>query len=172
LHHEHKLRAADIEKVLILLPQAAIETVCIPAAIRRKPTDTYAAVFSVYYGVAVALARGHYGLSDLEPAALAGTEVLSLIERSEYEIDPRTTFPKFYSGAVHVTTRDGRIFVQREDVHRGAPEKPLTESAIIAKFMDNAARSINFTRAEHVRDAVLNIESVVNVKTITDWLAP
>jgi len=172
LHHEHGLNAEHIEKVRILLPQAAIETVCIPADIRRRPVDTYAAVFSVYYGVAVALARGRYGLSDLEPKALADADVLSLIERSEYEIDPRTTFPKFYSGAVRVTTRDGRTFEQREDVHRGAPEKPLTESAIIAKFMDNAARSINVTQAECVRDAMLDIESVANVKTIADWLTP
>jgi 2-methylcitrate dehydratase PrpD len=172
LHREHGLNAEHIEKVRILLPQAAVETVCIPAGIRRKPVDTYAAVFSVYYGVAVALARGHYRLSDLEPAALADPEVLSLIERSEYEIDPRTTFPKYYSGAVRITTHDGHTFEQREDVHRGAPEKPLGESAIIAKFMDNAARSINITQAERVRDAVLGIESVANVKTITDWLAP
>ncbi len=173
LHHEHNLRAADIEKVRVLLPQAAVETVCIPAAIRRKPTDTYAAVFSVYYGVAVALARGRYGLSDLEPAALADAEVLALIERTEYEIDPYTTFPKFYSGAVRVTTRDGRTFEQREDMHRGAPERPLSESAIIDKFMDNAARSLSsHNKPARIRDAVLDLESVTNVRTITDLLAP
>ena len=172
LHHAHNLRAADIDTVRVLLPQAAIETVCTPAAIRRKPTDTYAAVFSVYYGVAVALARGRYGLTDLEPAALADPQVLALIERTEYEIDPHTTFPQFYSGAVKVTTRDGRSFEQREDVHRGAPERPLSESAIIAKFMDNAARSLSGDRPARIRDAVLDLETVANVKTITDLLAP
>ena len=172
LYHEHGLRAADIEKVRVLLPQAAVETVCIPAAIRRQPTDTYAAVFSVYYGVAVALARGCYGLSDLEPTALADPEVLALIERTEYEIDPHSTFPRYYSGAVRVTTRDGRSFEQREDVHRGAPERPLGESAIIAKFMANATRSLSGDKPARIRDAVLGLETVTNVNTITGLLAP
>jgi 2-methylcitrate dehydratase PrpD len=172
LHREHGVRAENIDKVRILVPQAAVETVCMPAAIRRKPTDTYAAVFSVYYGVAVALARGRYGLTDLEPAALADPQVLALIERSEYEIDPHTTFPQFYSGAVRVTLHDGRSFEQREDIHRGAPERPLSESAIIEKFMNNAARSLSGDRPARVCDAVLNLESVANVSTITGLLAP
>lgn len=172
LHKEHDLRAVNIDKVCILLPQAAVETVCTPAAIRRRPTDTYAAVFSVYYGVAVALTRGHYGLSDLEPAALTDTEVLALIERTDYAIDPHTTFPKFYSGAVKVTMRDGRTFERREDVHRGAPQRPLSEFAIITKFMDNAGRSLKGGQPARIRDAVLELESVNNVKTIADLLAP
>lgn len=172
LHHRHQLRASDIAKVRVLVPQASVDSVCLPAGIRRKPVDTYAAVFSVYYGVAVGLARGRYGLADLEPAALADSEVVPLIERIEYEIDAHTTFPKFYSGAVQVTLRDGRTFEQREDVHRGAPEKPLSESDIIAKFMDNASRSISHAQAGRVRDALLALESVGNIKTITDQLAP
>lgn len=172
LHHQHGLRASAIEKVRVLLPQAAVETVCVPAAIRRKPTDTYAAVFSIYYGVAVALARGRYGLADLKPAALADPEVLALIERTEYEIDPHTTFPKFYSGAVNVTTRDGRSFEQREDVHRGAPERPLGETAIIAKFMDNATCSLSGDQPARIRDAVLALETIANVNTITELLVP
>ncbi len=172
LHREHGVRADNIDKVRILVPRAAVETVCMPAGIRRKPTDTYAAVFSVYYGTAVGLARGRYGLADLEPAALADPQVLGIIERSEYEIDAHTTFPKFYSGAVRVTTRDGRTIEQREDIHRGAPEKPLGESDIIEKFMNNAARSINIANAARVRDAVLGLEAVANVSTITGLLAP
>ena len=172
LHHAHGLNASNIANVRILLPKGALESVALPAGIRRKPVDTYAAVFSAYYGVAVGLARGRYGLSDLEPAALADTEVLSLIERSDYEIDPHTTFPKFYSGAVRVTTTDGRVLEHREDIHRGSPEKPLSEADIVAKFMDNAARSVSRLKAEQVRDAVLNLETVSNIKTITGWLAP
>jgi 2-methylcitrate dehydratase PrpD len=172
LHHQHSLRTADIAQVRVLLPQAAVETVCIPAAIRRKPTDTYAAVFSVYYGVAVALARGRYGLADLEPAVLADPHVLALIERTEYKIDPHSTFPRYYSGAVRVTTHDGRTFEQREDVHRGAPERPLGESAIITKFMDNAARRLSGDKPARIRDAVLGLETVANVRTVSDLLAP
>jgi len=146
--------------------------VCLPAAIRRKPTDTYTAIFSIYYAVAVALARGGYSLADLEPAALADPEVLALAGRIEYELDPKTTFPKYFSGAVIVTMKDGRTFERREDVHRGSPERPLTESDIITKFMDNAGRALPPDRAGRIRDAVLEVEALANAKDLAGMLSP
>jgi len=172
IKRESGLRTADIATVRVLLPEAAVETVCLPAAIRRKPTDTYTAIFSIYYAVAVALARGGYSLADLEPAALADPEVLALAGRIEYELDPKTTFPKYFSGAVIVTMKDGRTFERREDVHRGSPERPLTESDIITKFMDNAGRALPPDRAGRIRDAVLEVEALANAKDLAGMLSP
>ena len=38
--------------------------------------------------------------------------------------------------------------------------------------MDNAARSLSGDRPARLRDAVLDVEAVADVKTITDLLAP
>ena len=166
------LCAADIERVRVLLPEAAFETVCEPSAVRRQPRDPYAAIFSIYYAVAVALARGRYTLDDLAPSALRDPEVLALAERVQYEADASTTFPRYYSGAVIVKTRDGRTFERREDVHRGSPERPLVEGDIIAKFSANVERAVNSAQAERILTSVLGIEAVADTKELAALLAP
>jgi hypothetical protein len=57
-----------------------------------------------------------------------------------------------------VTTRDGRDLVHMEKINRGAGERALTGDEIAAKFMENAELAISRSRAERIRDAVLDIE--------------
>ena len=71
-----------------------------------------------------------------------------------------------------VVTRDGRTLERREDVHRGSPERPLTEDDIIAKFMENAQRVLAGARAEKVRDAILNVEALVDTRRLSHMLSP
>jgi len=58
---------------------------------------------------------------------------------------------------VIVETRDGRTIARREAVNRGAPDRPLTNTDIRAKFDENAARCLPRDRAEAVADAILNV---------------
>jgi 2-methylcitrate dehydratase PrpD len=169
---ETGLRPSAIAAVRVLLPEAAIATVCEPNALRRRPVDPYTAIFSIYYGVACALVHADYTLARLEPAALADPDVLALAARVQYEVDPHTTFPRYFSGAVIVTTTDGRTIERREDVHRGAPERALTEADIIAKFMGNAQRALAPERAREIRATVLDLESLSNVKALSALLSP
>jgi 2-methylcitrate dehydratase PrpD len=169
---ETGLRASDIAAVRVLLPEAAIATVCEPSALRRRPVDPYTAIFSIYYGVACALVHGDYTLAHLDPAALADPAVLALAARVQYEVDPHTTFPRYFSGAVIVTTTDGRTIERREDVHRGSPERALTEADIIAKFMANAQRALEAEQARKIRATVLDLESLSNVKVLSALLSP
>lgn len=164
------LRASDITRIEVLLPQAAVQLVCEPGEAKRRPTDCYAAQFSVFFCVAVALARRRFALQDLEDEALHNAEILSLIERTEYAIDEKTTFPKFYSAAVRMTTHDGRTFEAREDVHRGAPEYPLSESEIVAKFMENAERVFSHARATRIRETVEAVEQIDDLNELTHLL--
>jgi 2-methylcitrate dehydratase PrpD len=169
---ETGLRASDIAAVRVLLPEAAIATVCEPSALRRRPVDPYTAIFSIYYGVACALVHGDYTLAHLDPAALADPAVLALAARVQYEVDPRTTFPRYFSGAVIVTTTDGRTIERREDVHRGSPERALTEAELIAKFMANAQRALDAEQARKIRATVLDLESLSSVKVLSALLSP
>lgn len=169
---EHQIAPQDIQNVRVLLPAAAVETVCEPADVRRRPRDMYAAIFSIYYAVAVALTRRRYGLENLEPAALSDPEVLALSDRIEYAVDPATTFPRYYSGAVIVTMRDGRTLAHREDVHRGSPERALSRERIVAKFSANAGRVLPAARVERIRDTVLGLEKLTNAKDLARWLSP
>jgi len=168
---EHDLKPADIKEIRALLPEAAIQTVCEPQALKRAPSDIYGAQFSVYYAAACAAVRRRYTLADLDPPAPAVAEILQLAQRVQYAIDPASSFPRQYSGGVEITTYDGRKLVGRDDLNRGSPERPLSEAEIEAKFMANAERVLPPARAQALRDAILDIEAAATLSAISRALA-
>jgi len=170
LAKQYDLRADDIAQVRALLPQAAVGLVCEPKIAKRRPADSYAAQFSVYYTTAAALIRRRFALDDLEDSALNDPDILSLSDRIDYAVDDKTTFPKFYSGALIVTLRDGRVLEAREDVNRGAPERPLSETEIVAKFTASAERVFAPAQAARIAEIILEVDRLDNVTKLTELL--
>jgi 2-methylcitrate dehydratase PrpD len=127
------------------------------------PTSSYAAQFSLPYGVACCLARGHFGLEELEQPAYTDPQLLALSQKVTYEIDPNSGFPKFRSGEVIVRTRNGRRYAQRESI---LPDEPAGADEIIEKFMMNATSAIPAARAERIRDMVMHLESQTSAREL------
>lgn len=171
LANEHDLRPADIARVRALLPQSAVGLVCEPVDRKRRPADSYAAQFSVQFTTAAALVRRRFTLDDLDDATLRDSDILALADRVEYAVDEKTTFPRFYSGAVEVTLRDGRVLEAREDVNRGAPERPLSGADIERKFSDSAGRVLPKAQVAHIAETVLAIELLDDVAAFAHLLA-
>jgi 2-methylcitrate dehydratase PrpD len=163
---QHDLHCDEIERVVALLPQSAVGLVCEPVAGKRRPTDIYAAQFSVQFTTAVALAKRRFTLDDLDEAALSDPAILALAERVDYAVDDKTTFPRFYSGALQITLRDGSFLEAREDVNRGAPERPLSTDEIIGKFTTSARRVLPADKAERLATMVLGVDRLENVSDL------
>jgi 2-methylcitrate dehydratase PrpD len=157
LRAEYDLTAADIAKVIVLVPEAVIPIVCEPVAPKRTPHTGYDAQFSIPYTVATALLTGKFTLDSLDPAALNDPAVLDLAARVSYAVDPDSDYPKHFTGEVMVETRDGRMLRHREAINRGASDRPLSNADIDAKYFENAARTVDATRAAHIRAAVLDL---------------
>lgn len=166
----HQFRPEDIEKVRALIPAEVVKTVCEPVANKQKPQNSYDAQFSIPYAVASGLVRGRFGLGELEDAALADPEVLAVAGKVAYEVDPDSAFPKYYSGEVIVTLRDGREFSHREHVNRGAADRPINNDEIVGKYMENACLAVSPQRARQIRDAVLALDEMP-AGTFSDALA-
>ena len=98
--------------------------------------------------------------------------VTALAQKVDYAVDPHSTFPKYYSAAVIVTTVDGRVLEHREDIHRGAPERPLGEDSVTAKFTDNATRALDAKRASEIRDTVMELEALDDARVFRELLRP
>ena len=170
LRERHGLRAGDIHSVRALVPKETVKAVCEPVASKKRPQNSYDAQFSIPYIVATALTRGSFGLEHLEDAAMADAEVLDLAQRVEYEVDPHSPFPKYYSGEIVVTTHDGRELRHREEMNRGAAERPITNEEIEHKFMGNARLAVSSSRAEEIRDLVLAMDSL-DARELAEGLA-
>jgi 2-methylcitrate dehydratase PrpD len=151
---------AAIRRVTALVPEGVVKTVCEPQASKRRPQNAYDAQFSIPYQVAAALLRGRFTLEELEPAALADARILGLAARVDYALDPGSTFPRHYSGELVVETEDGRTLRRREPINRGAPDRPLSNQEIVAKFMTNATTALAESRARAVCGLVLRLDEL------------
>jgi 2-methylcitrate dehydratase PrpD len=169
---EHRPDPAQIERIEVLVPEAAINTVCEPQDKKRRPADSYAAQFSAFYAAAGTLGRGRFSLDDLTPDALSDPAILAIVDKVHYAADPKTTFPQHYAGAVIVRMKDGRVFEAREDVDRGSPKRPLTEADVLAKFKENAGRSSVAANAERIADIVMNVEGFKDASDLVALLSP
>lgn len=167
LANEHRLHAEDIESIRVRIGEHAVQLVCEPLAAKRKPDSSYAAQFSLPYGIACCLTRGRFGLSELEPASYSNAALLALAHKVDYEVDPDSGFPKFRSGEVIVNLKDGKTLGKRESI---LPDEPATDDAILEKFMDTATSVMSASRARRIRDAVLGLEQLENVSTLTRML--
>lgn len=163
LHRSRAFKPEDIVEVRALVAGEVVKIVCEPVANKRRPSNGYDAKFSIPFIVATGLIKGQVGLSAFESDALKDRAVLALADKVNYQIDPASGFPKYYSGEVIVRTKDGGEYLHREQINRGAAERPLSNADIEAKFMENAGIALSPKQAVRVRDAVLGLESTADV---------
>jgi len=170
LRREQGVDPAQVDRIRALVPAEVVKTVCEPVANKRRPANSYDAQFSIPYVIAAALVRGSFTLDELEEEALADATILALADRVDYEIDPRSSFPRHYCGEVIVTTRAGRTLRHREQINRGNGERPLAEAAIVEKFRSNAARAVSPARAMRIEQLVLAVDALADARALADGL--
>lgn len=150
---------ASVRRIVALVPSATVPIVCEPLMLKRAPATSYAAQFSIPYVVAASLVRGRFGFTELDEASLADPDILRLALLVDYADDPASTYPRHRSGEVLVELADGKVLRHREAINRGAPERPLSEADIEAKFRQN----VHFLGVERSDDLVSRILA------ISDW---
>ena len=171
LRERHGLRPADVRRIRALVPAEVVKTVCEPVATKKRPQNGYDAQFSIPYIVAASLARGRFGLAELDEASLRDEELLALAAKVDYEVDPDSPFPTYYSGELVVTLQDGRELRHREQVNRGAVDRPITNAEVEQKFRQNIETVASPGRADEVRELVLAIGRGTSARALQHGLA-
>jgi len=156
--HREGINVDRVRSIRAFVPEGAIKAVCEPVAAKRRPKSDYDAKFSVPYAVASGLTRGKLGLAEFLPEAYTEPGIEKLMDKVEYVVDEKSTFPRHYTGEVEVTLDDGRKLRHREAINRGNPERPLANAEIEAKFFENCSLTLSEDSAKRVRDSVLSME--------------
>ena len=164
------LDPARIARVRALVPAEVVKTVCEPVANKRRPANSYDAQFSIPFIVAASLLRGRFTLAELTQEAIRDPEILALADRVDYECDPNSGFPRYYSGEVVVELQDGSTRGHREHQNRGCGDRPLSESDIRRKYDDNAARVLAVPRAQRIAEALLSLDTAPDMRAVADLL--
>jgi len=170
LAEAHNLVPENIASIEALIGEACVAVVCEPEAAKRRPANAYEAQFSVPYMIARVLVAGSYTLEALEPEAYQDPRTLALCEKVSYSVDPNSRFPTYYSGEIIIKTVDGQTLRHREDVNRGADQRPLSAGEIVEKFTANAERKFTPTRASQISEAVLNLDGGTDVAELAALL--
>ena len=168
LARQHQFKIDDIVRIKALVPGEVVKTVCEPVANKRRPANAYDAQFSIPYLVAASLIRGRFTLAELEPEALNDEAILRVCDLVDYEVDPRSTFPRHYTGDVQISLRDGRVLMHREAMNRGCADRPLSNAEIIEKFTGNARMRLSARQASEVQEAVLGLDRAADVRPAID----
>lgn len=171
LHTEESLRPADIKEVSVVYGARGFKMTCEPENERRLPTKPQHAKFSLYYVVASALARGHVGIEDFTPEAVADPIVRDLCAKIRVEVDP--ALRGIPGGDVTVTLKNGRQIRRQVPVLKGTPERPCTYEEYAAKFrrcVAFAAKPIPESKVEAAIVFVANLESAKDVRELVSFL--
>ena len=110
-----------------------------PLQLKRRPPTDYAAKFSVPFGVALGLVRGHADLGDFTPESVVDPQLLQIAGLVDFEVDPANPYPDAYTGHVRLIYEDGHTEEVEQLFMRGGAQAPLTREEIDAKFRANVA---------------------------------
>jgi 2-methylcitrate dehydratase PrpD len=127
---------SDIRAIRVGVNNQAYEAVCTPPEMRRAPTTTVQAQFSIPYTVACALATGGVGLTDLADDALSRPDVLALSAKTECAVDAgiEEQWGRVISPAqVDIVTARG-TFSRRVDYPKGHLRNPMSRDDFDAKM--------------------------------------
>ena len=97
-------------------------------------------------------------LHAFDADAINDERALAIAAKVDWQDDPDTAFPRYYSGKLIARTKDGRTIEHREAVNRGSDANPLSSDDIAEKFWANATRAVSKSKAQRVYDEVMNLE--------------
>ena len=165
---KHKISVTDIDSIRARIAEPAVPLVCEPLAAKRKPDSSYAAQFSLPYGIACCLTRGGFGLAELDERSFKDEGLVALAHKVDYEVDPESGFPKIRTGDVLVNMKGGANYKQREQI---LPDEPAPAEAILDKFTGTTAAAMAAGRTARLRDMLLELERLPNVRELTRLLS-
>jgi 2-methylcitrate dehydratase PrpD len=155
------LTAAQVERMELHVLSAGASLVADPIERKRDPRNVVDAQFSAPYAAAVALVRGAAGLREFDAAAIADPAVRALMQRTDCVRDPSldAQYPLAWPAAVRVRLHDGRTLEARITHALGEPENPVPRPALLERFVELTAGSIDANSARALAARLLSLDS-------------
>jgi 2-methylcitrate dehydratase PrpD len=167
----HNLKPSDVEAIKVVVSPVN-EMLCEPLESKQNPVTAIDAKFSLPFVVATALLYGRVTLDHFTPQALADQDVLEVARKVTYEVDTGLTLKEAVRGFLQISTRNETLS-KRVDFPYGHPKNPISQEALVLKFIDcagHSARRISKRRLGEIVESTSNLEQVENIREITEAL--
>ena len=164
------VRAEEVKDILAKACDFTIKTLCDPPERKRRPQTHVDAQFSLPYAIAVAICKNKTGINEFKVDVLDDPEVLALIDKVRWEVDPEAeaVYPHAYPATVIATMNDGRVFEAHVDYPKGDPENPATLQEIIDKFHLLTEKYLEEEKRNHIIAGIEKLEDVDNIAVLAD----
>lgn len=167
----------SVERVRVGMNRKGVEIVGSPLAMRRAPSNTVQAQFSVPYTVAAALVDGGVTLAHFTDTAIVRQDLLALAGKIEPYVDEtiERDFGSVMSPAlVDVDLKNGATHRIRIDIPPGHPSRPMSPAEFDAKAQDCFRRAANplHDGAARLRQQVDSLETLDDVRILARILEP
>lgn len=158
LREAHGIQPEAIREVLVETTTRGADILSDPS--KYKPETKETADHSLPYVVAAALADGHVLPESFSDEKLKDPVIWDLLGKIKVVADPEidALFPEVKRARVAITTQDGERYTQETDVAKGAPEDPLSDAELEAKFRANAQMALSNERQEQAIQATWRFE--------------
>lgn len=143
LVREHRIDLRSVASVRLIGSRLNL-MLAEPVAQKRRPATAIDAKFSLPFTVATAMHRGTVTLDDFTDEALSNPAVLDLASRVHFEADatrPKISGPDVLRGSVELELNDGKRVQLEIAEPSGSPQRPASDAALIAKFLDCCRRA-------------------------------
>ncbi len=162
----------DVEEIVVTVPEAAVALVLEPADAKLAPRSDYEGKFSLQFSTAALLVHGRVNLATYSADALADPAVRALAAKVRYEVRPYPTYPRAFPGGVRIRTRDGGELAAELEYQLGAPQNPMSEDAVRAKFRENAHLALDEAAVHALEDGICSLEVQDDLHAVFSLLAP
>jgi len=165
------IRSEDVEEVLIRLPARSL-TIYYAKPYQAGDFPHASGIFSYQFNVATALLHGDVQPEHYTEEAIKDLQLNALISKTRCVELPNAGRR---SVEVVVKMKDGRVFSEYTDAWKGDPLKdPLFKEEIINKFWRQVdfSQTVSSDKAARLLDLIERIETLDNVKKMTELLVP
>ncbi len=166
LRSRHGINASDVERIECPVAGFIVPIVCEPVEEKLAPaTDAHGRV-SLQYTLAEALFFGELGRHAYRVDSLTNPGILALARRVRCHVDPELPGPGRFKGAVRVTLKDGRSFLEVEEYNRGSAENPMSDAELQAKFGENASGFLSKGERDRLADRIGRLEQLPDASAL------
>jgi len=165
---EKKISPVEIERISVATFRAAVHTAS------KLPANVEAMRFSVPYLIAARLCRGPIDLRTMDHGIVHDPQVMELAGRVQMSLSQEYEHLRPVKNPARVTLhlKDGQEVTREVMDCLGDPLKPMTQEALVQKFLDLSSPTLGKIKAEDFVVKFQILEFVDNVRPLLCMLRP
>jgi 2-methylcitrate dehydratase PrpD len=152
----------DIVRIDCFVPPICVDLVAEPRAEKLNPSTPYHLKFSLPLSVAMLVVLRHMAADDFNEVTMHDPRIRALAERVFCHADDSMP-PQHYPARVHITTSQGREFVEEVRAARGGIENPMSKADHKGKFWRNAAPTLGSAKTDALLSALESAWDASNI---------